>query len=184
MPQCDLYQQSDFPAHLKWQALSFMRTQWPSIFTGPLRWLSETYPPEMHPIHFTLHEGEVLISYAAAMQLSLAHQGTTYQVYGFGNVFTFPPYRHEGHGQRLMRAAAGHLDRSGMDLAMLFCHPALAAWYARSGWESCSDEETRIGSPDSYTVDQDLRMVRYISSRAQQARNQFQAHPLYLEWAW
>lgn len=184
MPQITMYQQADVPAHITWQAVSFMRTEWPSIFSGSLRWLSNTYPPDMNPIHFVLHQGDVLISYAAAMQLSLVHQGATYRTFGVGNVFTFPPYRREGHGQELMRAVADYLDASDLDLAMLFCNPALATWYAKTGWQRAEGAETRIGTPDSSTLDHDTRMTRYMSSHGKQARDALLAFPLFVEWAW
>jgi len=105
-------------------------------------------------------------------------------VYGFGNVFTFPPYRHEGYGQQVMHAAAHYLDASAVDLAILFCQPLLEPYYAQSGWEACHSAETRIGTTDSYTLDHDLRMMRFISSQAKQARSEFLTHPLYIKWSW
>ena len=36
----------------------------------------------------------------------LDHAGQTYDVAGLGNVFTFPPYRREGFGSRVVDAAA------------------------------------------------------------------------------
>lgn len=184
MPQVSMYHHQELPAHLRWQAVSFMRVQWPSIFTGSLRWLSETYPAELRPVHFVCSEREVLISYAAALRLALPHRGTTYQVYGVGNVFTFPPYRREGHGQQVLQAAAQYLDSGTIDLAILFCQPELAAFYARSGWEASPEAETRIGTPESYMLDHDLRMMRFISPLARQMRGEFAAHPLYIEWPW
>jgi hypothetical protein len=184
MPHLHVYQHEEFPSNLKWQAISFIRVQWPSVFTGPLRWLTEPYPPAMHPIHFALSEGDVLISYAAALRLALPHQDTTYQVYGFGNVFTFPPYRHGGYGQQVMQAAAQYLDASAVDLAILFCQPLLEPFYAQSGWEACHAAETRIGTADSYTLDHDLRMMRFISPQAKQARSEFVTQPLYIKWSW
>lgn len=67
------YIQADFPALLKWQALAFMRVEWPFIFTGPGKFTAETYPPECSPIHFAASEGDTLLSYAAILRLTLAH---------------------------------------------------------------------------------------------------------------
>lgn len=65
MPNLAIYQQSDFPAALKWQTITFMKVEWPSIFTGDFMFLAEPYPPELHPIHFVVAEGESLISKAS-----------------------------------------------------------------------------------------------------------------------
>jgi hypothetical protein len=84
----------------------------------------------------------------------------------------------------VLQAAAQYLDASSVDLAMLFCHPTLEAFYARSGWEACQTAETRIGTPESYTVDHDLHMMRFISAQGKQAGQAFSTNPLYIAWPW
>ena len=105
MPDLAIYQQSDLPAALKWQAIAFIKTERPFIFTGDFVFLTEPYPPELDPVHFVAAEGDSLISYASLLRLSLDHAGTVYEVYGFGNMFTFPPYRRQGYGRRVLELA-------------------------------------------------------------------------------
>ena len=62
MPQLYVFPQAEMPAVYKWQAIAFMRTQWPSIFRGDLRFMAETYPPELNPVHFVVAEGDALVS--------------------------------------------------------------------------------------------------------------------------
>ena len=52
MPRLRMYHQDEFPAPLAWQALSFMRVEWPFIFTGDLRFATDMYWPELAPTHF------------------------------------------------------------------------------------------------------------------------------------
>src|SRR6266508_1742364 len=105
MPQLHIYPHQQFPSHLNWQAVSFMRVEWPSILLGGHRLGTETYPAERDPIHFVITEQDMLISYAASMQLILAHAGNIYSVAAFGNVFTFPAFRGEGYGRQVVDAA-------------------------------------------------------------------------------
>ena len=79
VPNFTTYTDADFPSALKWQALAFMRAQWPSIFTGERQFVTDTYSPELDPVHFVAAEGELLISYASAIRLDLEHAGKTYK---------------------------------------------------------------------------------------------------------
>jgi len=79
MATLTIFSQTDFPALLKWQAIAFMRCEWPGIFKGDLRFLSEPYSPNMTTAHFAIHEGDSLISYATTLTLRLLHAGTPYQ---------------------------------------------------------------------------------------------------------
>ena len=81
MPEDRIYSQSEFPAVLKWQALAFMRTEWPYIFEEDDKFLTETYPPELNPVHFVVVQGDMLISYAALVRTTLKHAGYIYQAY-------------------------------------------------------------------------------------------------------
>src|SRR5215510_3247426 len=105
MPNLHIYPQAELPAIYKWQAIAFMRCEWSDIFHGGDLYMSETYPSENQPVHFVLSERETLISYAAIMEARLHHDGTVYQVYGFGNMFTFPPFRRRGYGRQVLQAA-------------------------------------------------------------------------------
>ncbi len=178
-----IYQQADFPAVLKWQAIAFMRVEWPFIFTGPGKFAAETYPPELHPVHFVATEGDTLLSYAAILRLNLAHAGTTYTSYGFGNMFTFPPYRREGYGHQVLALATDFIRRSDIDIAMLFCAPRLEAFYERSGWEVTASP-TRIGVPSEYKTYHVTRMMLFVSEKGQAGKTDFETYPLYVEDVW
>src|SRR5215213_665084 len=71
MPELTIYQQTNFPAIYKWQAIAFMRMEWSSIFYDDNLYMSETYPPELQPVHFVMAEGDTLLSYASLLLLSL-----------------------------------------------------------------------------------------------------------------
>ena len=183
-PLVRVFEDADFPALLNCQAVSFMRVEWPFVFSGENRLGNATYPAASKPVHFTITENDILISYAAVMRVELRHAGEDYQVAGFGNVFTYPAFRGEGFGRQVVDKATHYILASDADVAMLFCNPKLEAFYAASGWELLAGASTRIGSPDNYTVDPDLRMMLFVSSKGKQGRQAFAEQPLYIEAPW
>ena len=161
-----------------------MRVEWPFIYSGA-NWLwKETYPPELNPVHFTLSEDEVLLSYAATIRRQLQHAGSSYELIGFGNVFTFPSVRSQGYGKQVVAAATDYILRGDADVAVLFCSPSLRSFYEKSGWEAFPDAITRIGAPDRFTPDPNLRMMLFVSERGRRARSAFAEQPLYIETPW
>ncbi|MBN1815491.1 MAG: GNAT family N-acetyltransferase [Anaerolineae bacterium] len=183
MPDFAIYQQSDLPTVLKWQAIAFMKVEWPFIFGGDLLFMTEPYPPDLHPVCFVASKGDSLISFASTLQLDLDHAGASYKVCGFGNLFTFPPYRCQGYGKRVLELATDFIKRSQVDVAILFCDPALEPFYAACGWEAAL-APTRVGSPDEYELLQASRMMLFVSEKGKKGEMDFETHPLYIEWHW
>ena len=178
-----IYSQTDFPEVLKWQALAFMRVEWSYIFTEDERFLTETYPIEFQPVHFVVTEGKTLISYAATIQTTLEHANRSYKVCGLGNVFTFPPYRKEGHGHKVLELATNAIEQSDVDVAILFCNRSNASFYASEGWISTLSP-TYIADGEDYYEDDEQRMMLFISDQGKQGQSDFEQQPVYLDWTW
>jgi GNAT superfamily N-acetyltransferase len=183
MPTVRVYRDHELPPVLKWQALAFMRVEWPFVFQGPGRYAANTYPPELDPVHVAASEGDALLSYAAAIQLTLTHASERYAVYGFGNMFTFPPYRREGLGRAVLDQASRFIRESGVDLGLLFCDQALAPFYAASGWVPVQ-APTYVGPAGHQHRHDALTMALYVSDRGMQGRDRFDAQPLSVDEAW
>ena len=183
MPTSTKYSQTDFPAILKWQALAFMRVEWPYIFEDDERFLTETYPPALEPIHFVVTEGETLMSYAAVIHTTMEHASHTYKVCGFGNMFTFPPYRGEGHGRKVLQMATDTIIQSDLDLAILYCEPKRTAFYEHAGW-AITHSPTRFGNETKYEDHDEERMMLSLSDKGKQGRADFDTHPVYVDWTW
>ena len=96
MPEFTIYQQPNFPALYKWQAIAFMRMEWSSIFYNDNLYMSETYPPELQPVHFVMAEDDSLLSYASYLKIRLQHAGNDYLIYGFGNLLKITTYLMSG----------------------------------------------------------------------------------------
>ena len=183
MAQLTIYHQTDFPAIYKWQAIAFFRMEWPSIFHGENLYMSETYPPELDPVHFVMAEGETLMSYATILRLNLDHCGVDYKIYGFGNLLTFPPFRRRGYGGQILQVATDFIRRSDVDGAILFCDRRLEPFYAKRGWIS-TPSPTRIGEPDRYEEYPPSRMMLFVSDKGQRGRVDFDSQPFYIELPW
>jgi len=183
MPTLTLYRQPDFPAIYKWQALAFMRIEWSSIFQGDNLYMSETYPPELQPVHFVVAEGDTLLSYGALLKLNLTHAGSNYLVYGFGNMLTFPPFRRRGHGGQILQAATQFIQQSDVDVAILFCDPQLEPFYAAKAWAP-TYSPTRLGQTDQYEEYSPLRMMLFVSKKGREGKTDFENQPLYIDEPW
>lgn len=183
MPQLTTYQQSEFPAIYKWQALAFMRMEWSSIFYDDNLYMSETYPPEFQPVHFVMAEGDTLLSYASLLKISLLHVGTEYQIYGFGNLLTFPPFRRRGYGGEILQAATDFVRQSDVDAAILFCDRLLESFYAEKGW-SVTSSPTRLGNPDRFEEYTPSRMMLFVSEKGRRGKADFESQPIYIDWPW
>jgi predicted N-acetyltransferase YhbS len=183
MPTYTIYSQRDFPAALKWQALAFMRVEWPSIFAGERLFVTETFPPELDPVHFVAAEKNLLIAYASIIRLDIEHAGGAYRVYGFGNMLTFPSFRDQGYGWQVAELATDFIKQSDVDIAALFCEPKRESFYARHGWQG-THAPTRIGTVDQYKVDEFLRMMLFVSEKGRQGREDFEEQPVYIDEPW
>ncbi len=176
------YRHEEFPTGLNWQAVSFMRVEWPFINEGMLR---ETYPPELRPIHFALVEDDLLLSYAATFRLHIEHVGEAYEMECLGNVFTYPASRRKGYGRRVVDAATRHIAGSGADIAALFCDPDLQGFYEESGWKPVVGAATLLtgggGEPEEHHA---LRMMLFVSEKGEAGRHAFRTSPLRILFPW
>ena len=183
MPVLHIYPQPELPAIFKWRAIAFMRTEWSDIFHGDNLYMSETYPPSYQPVHFVVVEGETLITYAAILEVTLDHCGHSYQIYGFGNMFTFAPFRKQGYGSQVLESATEYIKTSPVDASILFCDPNLESFYETQGWQA-TRSPTRLGKPDRYKVYNPTRMMLFISGKGHFGKSDFESQPMYIDWPW
>ncbi len=86
-------------------------------------------------MHIVRTEGEVLLSYADVVSAEAVMAGELIDVMGLSNVFTFPPYRGEGHASAIVAAAGRQIEETSADLALLFCEHDLVRFYSAHGWQ-------------------------------------------------
>ena len=181
MADLHTYTQDEFPSDLRWQAVSFMRIEWPFIDGGLLR---DTYPESVSPTHFVVVEDDILLSYAATIQMDIVHGGHTHRMFGLGNVLTFPSHRRQGLGTRVVAAATRFIATSDADVAALFCDYNLAGFYAACGWDPIEGASTVIGQDRSTHEYDALRMMQFVSQKGKASEHAFRSQPLHLAFAW
>lgn len=183
MPTMTIYEQQNLPGVYKWQAIAFMRCEWPSIFQGDILYLSDPYPPDFEPVHFVLSEGESLLSYATLMKRDVLHAGRNYTIYGFGNMLTFAPYRKHGYGRKILQAATEFIRQSPVDAGILFCDKSLEPYYATEGW-LVIQSPTYLGHPKQRTPYEPSRMMVFVSETGKAAQSEFESLPLWIDYPW
>ena len=147
----DIYQQGALPEALVWQSLSFMRCEWPWLFSGDGRLRASPFPAS---VHVACTDGPVLLSYAEVVETTALRDGKEIRVAGLSNVFTFAPYRREGHASKTVRVANSLIDERDPDMAILFCEDELVPFYAALGWTAAP------GGGIASAADVPLAMVR------------------------
>ncbi|HEV2067722.1 MAG TPA: GNAT family N-acetyltransferase [Thermomicrobiales bacterium] len=186
MCQLLTYPHDQVPPELNWQAVSFMRVEWPFINGGMFR---ETYPAELRPVHFFVVQDDLLLSYAATFRQPVEHAEVTYEMACLGNVFTYPGARRKGYGRRVVEAATRHIRASDSDIATLFCDPHLARFYAANGWKATPESRTYLqGSMRSDGGEQEgvdaRRMMLFLSSKGLAGQHAFRTLPMQVPFPW
>jgi predicted acetyltransferase len=168
-----------FPPALQWQAVSFIRTVWPSVDGGNLR---EAYPGALHPTYYTVtHQDDLLVSLAASYTVQVAVDNTALTAACLGNVFTYPAWRGRGFGRQVVDAATNDIYGSGVDVAALLCDDPLQPFYEASGWQAVPGSATVTA--DGEALDS-LRMMLIMSETARTVRHDLTTRPLTVPSAW
>ena len=175
------YTSADLPESLKWQALSFLRVQYPDGFRNENRLRDWITKEEDHPIHIVLVEQELLISHTNVVWKHLDHDGVTYNTYGLTGVFTYPSFRGQGYGSKVVAAGTDYILRSDADIAMLYCEASLVNFYARHDWVKMDKSVSYIEeNGQSVRVADEILMMLFISPKGRRSREIFEHKPIYL----
>ena len=171
------YPAGTLPPCLVWQSLSFLRCEWPFLFRADNRLRTRPFggPADSH---LTRTDGEVLLSYADVVRAEATAGGQPVEVRGLSNVFTFPPYRGEGHASAILDAASQLIENSDAHVGILFCEPELETFYVDHGWRRAPAGS--IVSPSEAP----LIMVREGSPRGGEIIGRLGSVPLSLPYAW
>jgi len=179
MVQQLFYTSDDLPLTLKCQILSFMRVVWWEGFAGEnqLRdWISH---PSNHPAHIICVEQNILIAHTEIVWKYLDHAGVTYKAYGLSGVFTYPAFRGQGYGRRIVDAGTAYIMASDADIGIFHCDHHLENFYIGSGWAPMHGATTYIGSDNDWTESEELMMMRFITEKGRRGRSTFETEPIY-----
>ncbi len=175
------FSDGELPADLTCQVLSFQRMQWPAGFMGANRLRDWIHHSKHHPTHFVFAEKGVLISYVGVAWKDLEHDGETYKTYGLSGVLTYPAFRRQGYGRRLVDAATAYIRQSDADIGLFTCAPGLERFYGVSGWIPM-ERSALLGGPRSapYRCEEPT-MMGFFSEKGKRGRATFESMPIYFD---
>ncbi len=172
----------ELPSDLKCQILSAHRIEWPGNYAGENRLRDWIQRPWFHPVHLVLAERGVLIAYAGVAWKHLEHAGATYKTYGLSGVYTYPAFRRQGYGRRVVDATTARIRASDADVGLFICVPGLTGFYAASGWELMEQAKLFAGPRSAPRREEEDRvMMGFFSEKGRRDRHHFEASPIYFD---
>ncbi len=179
MIQQYIFASQDVPERFKCQILSFVRIQWPKLFSGKNRLRDWTSKPELHPVTFLLEEEGVLISRLEIVWDVLAHAGETYLTYGLSGVFTYPAFRKQGYGLQLVQSAKAFIEQQAEADLVLF-HSTLKGFYEQAGFERMDSLVTLVGDPRRPERSPETAFMLFLSDKGKRGRSRFENASVYV----
>lgn len=174
-----IYPQDQLPTHLKCQILSFLRITYPEGFVGKHRLRDWISAPDNHPVSIVLVEAGILISHTEVVWKTIYHVGETYKAYGLTGVFTYPAFRGQGYGRKIVELGTAYIDETDGDIGLFHCAPDLEPFYSQCGWIPVPQAVTLVGDPATPAVSDELMMIRCLSDKGQCGLSTFAQQPLY-----
>ena len=173
------YRSDQLPDSIYQQMSSFIRLVWLNHLKGDDRfWV--LVDPTGHVEHFVIAERGVLISHACVNTRALTHAGESYLLRGLGAVFTYPAFRKEGHGGRVVAAATEFIQGTDADVGMLFCAPERVPFYAAHGWQQLANPYACFGDPNQPGLNDEITMMLFLSDKAKARRSDFERGSIYV----
>lgn len=172
-----IYEDSKLPGYLKYQAFSFLRIQYPVSFLGKNKlrnWITQS---PYHPLHFVLVESDLLISYVGVVWKNLMHAGKIYKTYGLSGVFTFPSFRKQGYGLKLIKKAKEYLDKSDGDI-VIFTSIHLG-FYEKAGFIHLKEAKILQGNPKHPEEVKENVFMLFLSKKGKDGKKDFETLPIY-----
>lgn len=169
----------DVPEKFKYQILSFVRIEWPELFSGENRLRDWTSRPELHPVTFLIEEEGVLISRLEVVWDVLRHAGEEYKTYGLSGVLTYPAFRKQGYALQLLHAAKNYIEQqTGADIVLF--HSMLTGFYEKAGFERMENLITLVGNPQNPERSDETGFMLFLSEKGKRGRSSFENSPVYV----
>lgn len=167
------------PPSLAYQVASFFRLVWLNDMKGDDRFWNFFESPEV-VAHFTISERDVLISHAQVLRRDLEHLGSRYVMYGVGGVMTYPAFRGEGYGHRVVEATTDFIRNSEADVGILFTGMDLHPFYRQHGWQALERDGVYHGDPQQPEFNDAHTMILPVSAHGQAHIDDFARGELYV----
>jgi GNAT superfamily N-acetyltransferase len=174
-----IYESQDLPERFKCQIISFVRIEWPELFSGDLRLRDWTSKSEMHPITFLLEEEGVLISHLEVVWNTLQHAGEAYKTYALSGVFTYPAFRKQGFGLQLVLSAKDYIKQQA-DADIVLFHSIVKGFYEQAGFERMDNLVTLVGDPQHPERSGETGFMLFLSEKGKRGRSSFEKGLVYV----
>lgn len=177
MVKLNLYPGDKLPDYLRWQIVSFQRVQWPDGFEGKLRFRNWVCRKEYHPVHLVLVANKLLISHVAVVWKHLQHMGNSYKTYGLSGVFTYPSFRNQGYGLRVIKEGKNYIENQDGDLVLFTS--IHKGFYEKAGFVRLDETKILEGSPEGPKEVAEHVFMLFLTEKGKTAREQFATKPIY-----
>ena len=167
------YTSHNLPLQLRWQIYSFIRMEWPKAFPATQAFFTHQ---QFQAVHFVFVDNDVLISHVAVCWKMLPHEGHTYKTYGLASVMTFPDYRNQGYGLRVVAEAKKYMEQTDGDIVLF--HSDQVGFYEKAGFEWVENVKLLKGKPDHPIQDDERPYMLFLSEKAKLHRSDF-SKPVY-----
>lgn len=126
-----------------------------------------------------LVERNILISHSEVVWKYLEIGDQAYKIYGLAGVLTYPGFRGQGFGGRVVALATEYINKSDADLGVVFTQPHLEEFYARCGWLPMRKPIFLVGSKENPEITDHLVLMRFLSEKGKNIRNVIESEPVY-----
>ena len=177
MPTQFVYKDSELPSHIKWQVVSFLRSQWPDGFEGKNKMRDWITPEYQHPLHFVLMEKDLLVSFVGVVWKELEHIGITYKTYGLSGVFTYPSFRKRGYGLQLVKSAKEYIEKQDGDITLFTS--LQKGFYEKAGFIRLDSAKLLEGDSKNPKEHEEPVFMLFQSEKGKTHRKDFETKPIY-----
>ena len=177
MPELQQFTADTMPDHFGWQILDFVRIHWFDIFAHEKE--AAVHPAMWHPTYFIIAEQRALYSNATVVWQDITVNGQPYRAYGLSSVLTYPAFRKQGYGSRVVTAATEFIKaQADADLAILWTDPPTESFYTTHGFVHPTDFFTTSGDPAAPEPTH-FSMLMFLSASGQRLQQALAGGSLY-----
>jgi len=169
--------QQSIPPLIHQQIVDFLRIVWPEGFKGENRlrtWISKD---EFHPVSFVFVEDDNLMSHTEVVWKYLKHEGITYKTYGLSGVLTYPQFRKQGYGLKLIKIAKEYIEKQDGDIVMF--GSKITGFYEKAGFEKMNKVIVLKGDPKKPEKSDEDAYMFFLSEKGRNGKKAFETKPVY-----
>lgn len=160
--------------------IALENTEWNESYSD------QTFPsaPQTYLTSFVLMENSIAICHVGIRKCDLHHKSEIYTAYGLSEVVTLAYYRKRGLASFVIGEASKFIYSQKPDISIFTCAKEKVNFYTRCGWEAIQGS-CLVGGTKEKPFRSDslglITMIKFISSKSNQHREDFQNTDIILE---